>query len=369
MTHDAEAKVYEIHPGIGTNIAGIVGLPAGPSLHFVLNNQVYGDNRIPPRGFTNAAFAAFGGAPVGHSYADGQYWDHTEYTVPVGTRRAEVRLYYQSTSKEFVEFLRDANTTNTKGQELYDLWTTNGKCPPTTMAQLTVVSTPPTFAGLQTATPAVESATLTWNTASSACPVTYRVYVAPNSGGQNFSSPVLTTNTLSAVVAPLYPGSNNWLRYYFVVRAGDACGGSESNTVELSLQPLLNPAGDQDSDGMPNSYEQTHNLNPFHAADAGQDKDGDGFTNLEESIAGTSAVDANDAPKIKEIVSAGDGIHIRFPTVSGRRYQVRWRADLTTGDWENLGSHVDGDGTAKEVIDTPGLGVTKRFYQVLITQP
>ena len=39
-------------------------------------------------------------------------------------------LYYQSTSKEYVEFLRDENTTNTAGQALYDLWTNNGKCPP-----------------------------------------------------------------------------------------------------------------------------------------------------------------------------------------------------------------------------------------------
>jgi hypothetical protein len=46
-----------------------------------------------------------------------------------------VRLYYQSTSKEFVEFLRDENRTNTKGQEMFDLWNMNGKCPPTLMAE------------------------------------------------------------------------------------------------------------------------------------------------------------------------------------------------------------------------------------------
>jgi hypothetical protein len=44
-----------------------------------------------------------------------------------------VNLYYQSTSKEFIEFLRDENTTNSKGQEMYDLWNDNGKCPPTLM--------------------------------------------------------------------------------------------------------------------------------------------------------------------------------------------------------------------------------------------
>lgn len=131
LTRDAEAKIYEVHPGIDTNISGLLGLPAEASLHFVLNNKIYEDNRIPPRGFTNAAFAAFGGAPVGHHYDDGQYWDDTLYTLPAGAARAEVKLYYQSTSKEFVEFLRDENRTNTKGQEMYDLWNNNGKCPPT----------------------------------------------------------------------------------------------------------------------------------------------------------------------------------------------------------------------------------------------
>jgi hypothetical protein len=77
----------------------------------------------------------FGGEPVAYTYADGQHWDDTHYPLPAGTRRAEVRLYYQSTSKEFIEFLRDENTTNTKGQEIFDLWNEHGKCPPTLMAE------------------------------------------------------------------------------------------------------------------------------------------------------------------------------------------------------------------------------------------
>ena len=141
---NTDTTVYEIHPGIGTNLAAILNelnddLPEpfepGPSLHFVLNNQVYEDNRIPPRGFSNAEFEEFGGAPVGHHYDDGQYWDESYFTLPTGAVRADVQLYYQSTSKEFIEFLRDENHTDTKGQELYDLWNDNGKCPPTLMVE------------------------------------------------------------------------------------------------------------------------------------------------------------------------------------------------------------------------------------------
>jgi len=86
-------QVYEVHPGIGTNLAAALSMVPDPSLHFVLNNQIYEDNRIPPRGFTNSEFETFGGAPVGHHYDDGQYWDEVYYAIPSGAVRADVRLY------------------------------------------------------------------------------------------------------------------------------------------------------------------------------------------------------------------------------------------------------------------------------------
>ena len=143
LAHDAEAKIYHIEPGIDSTLAGVLGLPEGPSFHFVLNNKVYLDNRIPPQGFSNAAFESFGGPPVAYTYADGQYWDDTYYQIPAGAESAEVSLYYQSTSKEFVEFLRDENTTNSVGQEMYDLWNDNDKCPPELMAQTSITFSSP----------------------------------------------------------------------------------------------------------------------------------------------------------------------------------------------------------------------------------
>jgi len=138
LGHDAEAKIYHTEPGLDEVTAPLVGVDPGPSLHFVLNNRIFLDNRIPPRGFVNSTYGSFGGAPVAHTYADGQYWDDTSYAIPPGATSARVTLYYQSTSKEFVEFLRDENTTNSKGQDMYDLWNNNGKCPPEEMRQVTL---------------------------------------------------------------------------------------------------------------------------------------------------------------------------------------------------------------------------------------
>ncbi len=129
----ADTKVYEGKMGIDAAVSAASGKPEGESFHFVLNNMWVKDNRIPPRGFTNANFEAIQAAPVGAVYADGQYWDDTLYAIPAGAARAEARLYYQTASKEYIEFLRDENRTNTTGQVLYDQWELLGKSPPVEM--------------------------------------------------------------------------------------------------------------------------------------------------------------------------------------------------------------------------------------------
>ncbi len=132
----ADTKVYETDNGIDAAVAGATGLPPGHSFFFVLNNVILKDNRIPPRGFTNAAFEAAQAEPVAYSYADGQYWDDTYFAVPPYAVSADVRLYYQSSSKEYVEFLRDNNPNPppNNGTMLYELWVASGKGAPVLMA-------------------------------------------------------------------------------------------------------------------------------------------------------------------------------------------------------------------------------------------
>ncbi len=133
LTHDAQVKIYEIHPGISPGLSGVVGQPAGPSFHFVLNDTIYMDNRIPPRGATNAELAAIQSSVVDHAYPDGEYWDVTDYELPIETDSIEVSLYYQTTSKEYIEFLRDHNTTSNRGNTVYALWDSTGKSAPELM--------------------------------------------------------------------------------------------------------------------------------------------------------------------------------------------------------------------------------------------
>jgi hypothetical protein len=133
--YDPYLHVWEVEQGISPALAPVVGLPAGRSFHLALNNVVLADNRIPPRGFTNAAFEAIDAAPVGAAYADGQYWDEVLYPVGPSAVAAEVILYYQTASREYVEFLHDENTTTAAGNILYTLWDQHNESVPVEMSR------------------------------------------------------------------------------------------------------------------------------------------------------------------------------------------------------------------------------------------
>jgi hypothetical protein len=162
--HGDDTKVYEAVHGLDATAAALTGEPEGHAFRLALVNVILKDNRIPPMGFNNAMAEAVqaGSVPPG-LYADGQYWDDTRYAVPVGAARAVVTVYHQTTTKEYIEFLRDQDQrafpidpqtqerifpelllegipaqfdsprANTFGQLAYNLWNFYGKSAPVAM--------------------------------------------------------------------------------------------------------------------------------------------------------------------------------------------------------------------------------------------
>lgn len=135
LSLDSAIKIYEAKQGITPELADILGKPAGESFHFVLNNSVIKDNRIPPRGFTQAAYNRPGLQPVDAVYADGQFWDETIYTLPLQTAYLIVTLYYQTSSKEYIEFLKFNGGLDS--QVLAEMWQ-DSPSPPEAMATLLI---------------------------------------------------------------------------------------------------------------------------------------------------------------------------------------------------------------------------------------
>lgn len=129
----ASTKVYESVQVVGADAAAASGIPQGTHGHLVLASQIDKDNRIPPIGFTNAGFASVRAEPIAATYADGQYWDDTSFPVPIGASRAEVRIFYQTTSREYIDHLKDANVTNSDGDTAHAMWVLYGKSAPVEM--------------------------------------------------------------------------------------------------------------------------------------------------------------------------------------------------------------------------------------------
>jgi hypothetical protein len=131
-----KTQVYEILFAISEEQAKKYGVKPGKSFHSVLNDSVIKDNRIPPEGFVNAAFAEHLSEPVGVIYKDGQYWDDFEFDLPERCSKVIVKLMYQSVSWEYLKFLAEENNTDEWGKRIYEIWTKTGRCEPTIMATI-----------------------------------------------------------------------------------------------------------------------------------------------------------------------------------------------------------------------------------------
>jgi len=86
------------------------------TFHFVLADNRFKDNRIPPKGFKISGAAdrlivpAWNGVEDPHFFTASEYaggYDEVAMTVPSGADQVVVTLFYQTTSREYVRFLRD----------------------------------------------------------------------------------------------------------------------------------------------------------------------------------------------------------------------------------------------------------------------
>ncbi len=120
------------------------------TFHFVLNNVVTHDNRIPPYGMRYDDARTRNALPVPKTqYGDPgpggvyQHWDENDFAIPGGAATAEVRLYYQQTSWEYIQFLWLNNDglsafLGNEGVNMLDAWLNTGMSPPYEMAGTTV---------------------------------------------------------------------------------------------------------------------------------------------------------------------------------------------------------------------------------------
>jgi hypothetical protein len=264
---DPNTKIYEAHYGITREWANqllSLGYPASLPLsfdrvtgavsytlgqltaqapgtdhetfHFVLNNTVAKDNRIPPYGFSNEEARKRNALPVPadqYQNVDGsyRYFDQVTLNPPAAAVYAEIKLLYQPTSWEYIQFLYLANNGQNaflanEGVNLLNAWIATGMAEPHVMASTSWGSAPqapcstPGIPGNLTAKAGKKSISLTWAASNPVPSGGYRVYYN-QSGKLQFRADV-PTGTLTYKDS----GLTSRVTYSYGVTAWNDCNGN-----------------------------------------------------------------------------------------------------------------------------------------------
>ena len=105
--------------------------------------------------------------------------------------------------------------------------------------------------------------------------------------------------------------------------------------IVLAGSLMLDPARDEDNDGMSNRFEQDNGLNPLDASDANLDGDGDGLTNLQEFQVGTDPNNNASTFRMTAIAPEGDDMRVTWMMGSGKTNALERSAGDMSGGYSN----------------------------------
>jgi hypothetical protein len=124
---------------------------------------------------------------------------------------------------------------------------------------------------------------------------------------------------------------------------------------------------DADGDGMPNKFETDNLLFVFDPADAAQDKDGDGLSNLQEFLAGTSPTNSASFFGITAIAREANNIRVTWMTAAGKTNALERTAGVAGSFTNNFAgiTNIVTTGTSTNYVDIgAATNVPAFFYRV-----
>jgi hypothetical protein len=110
----------------------------------------------------------------------------------------------------------------------------------------------------------------------------------------------------------------------------------------------LRLGADADGDEMPDQWERSHGLNPNLRADADEDPDGDGWTNLAEARAGTDPHKPDRVLVAAKLSSKETSGVLGWIAETDVRYQIETTSSLVQASWTAVGGVVVGQGAPVE---------------------
>jgi hypothetical protein len=136
-----------------------------------------------------------------------------------------------------------------------------------------------------------------------------------------------------------------------------------NQTIAANASFYLTTVVDTDGDGLPDFWENEHQLSPANPNDRATDTDGDGMTSWEEYIAGTDSTDPQS--QMRAVVStAPSPVTLSFSASSNRTYTVEYRDEVGLTPWSKLADLVARPVDHVEELTDPA-GNTNRFYRLV----
>jgi hypothetical protein len=142
------------------------------------------------------------------------------------------------------------------------------------------------------------------------------------------------------------------------------------------LSQLTYAIADKDADGMSDVWELAHGFSTSGNANASQapsaDPDGDGATNLQESIAATDPVSSLEPlgvlkAKITRNPSISGSFNLQWNQFLGKRYTVSKSTNLASTSWLQEGFPIDSFGTSPLFTTQSQSGLNQAFWKVAVT--
>ena len=121
---------------------------------------------------------------------------------------------------------------------------------------------------------------------------------------------------------------------------------------------------------LPNAWEQTYKLDPLIATGGnGPDGevDGDGFSNLQEYLAGTDPTNSLSALRVTTITPTANDLHVSWTCVGGKNYVLQTNAVMIGSGFTDFSPVISVPGSGESTTNYTHAGAAtlpRLFYRV-----
>lgn len=137
--------------------------------------------------------------------------------------------------------------------------------------------------------------------------------------------------------------------------------GNRFLNVEIASTSTPLDAGDDDSDGVNNSWEESLGLNPN-----APDTDDDGMKDNDELRAGTDPLNRYSYFAVSSVTPESGGLRIAWQSVPGKTYRIQRTDDILHPDFTDIGEPVIASGSTTEIYIENEASSTRGIFRIKV---